>query len=142
VRALRSLWKPEPEAFEGKYFRWAPLYSNPKPVQRGGVPIVVGGHTPLSAKRAARYGNGYFPGRGTPETLAPLLATMRAECERTGRAANEIEVSAAGYTVDLDTVRRLRDLGVHRIVTLPPGFDPKGVDDGLARFAEQVIAKL
>jgi len=142
VRALRSLWKAEPEAFEGTYFRWEPLYSNPKPVQRGGVPIVVGGHTPLSAKRAARYGNGYFPGRATPETLTPLLGALHAECTRLGRAASEIEVTAAGYSVDLDTVRRLHDLGVHRIVMMPPGFDAKGVDDGLARFADQVIAKL
>jgi probable F420-dependent oxidoreductase len=142
VRAIRSLWKAEPEAFAGKHFRWAPLHSNPKPVQRGGVPIVVGGHTPLSAKRAARYGDGYFPGRGTPETLTPLLTTLRAECQRLGRPADEVEVTAAGYTVDLDAVRRFRDLGIGRIVMMPPGFDPQGVDDGLARFAEQVIAKL
>lgn len=142
VRALRSLWKAEPEAFEGRFFRWAPLHSHPKPVQATGVPIVVGGHTPLSAKRAARYGDGYFPGRGTVETLLPLLAAMRTECARIGRAAADIEVTAAGYTVTLDAVRQLADLGVSRLVLMPPGFDPRSVDDGLARFADEVIAKL
>jgi hypothetical protein len=29
-----------------------------------------------------------------------------------------------------------------RIVMMPPGFDPQGVSDGLARFAEQVLPKL
>jgi probable F420-dependent oxidoreductase len=142
VHALRSLWKPTPEPFEGRFFRWAPLYSNPKPLQASGVPIVVGGHTPLSAKRAARYGDGYFPGRATPETLTPLLAALREECRRLGRDPREVEVTAAGYTVDVDTARRFADLGVDRIVMLPPGFDPKGVDDGLARFEQQVLAKL
>ena len=142
VRAIRSLWKPAPEAFAGRFFRWAPLYSNPKPVQAGGVPIVVGGHTPLSAKRAARYGNGYFAGRSTPETLTPLLVALREECRRLERDPREVEVTAVGYTVGLDMVRRFTDLGVGRIVMMPPGFDPQGVSDGLARFAEQVLAKL
>ena len=142
VRALRSLWKAAPEAFEGRFFRWGPLHSNPKPVQPHGVPIVVGGHTPLSAKRAARYGDGYFPGRGTLETLGPLVATMREECRRLGRDAAEVEVTAAGYTVDLDSVRRLRDLGVARIVMMPPGFDADGVEQGLARFADEILTRL
>ena len=62
VRAMRSLWKDAPEPFEGKFFRWGPLESHPKPVQRPGVPIVVGGHTELAARRAARYGDGFSPG--------------------------------------------------------------------------------
>src|SRR5216683_3451847 len=55
VRAIRSLWKETPEAFAGKFFRWGPLESNPKPVQKPGVPIVVGGHGEWAARRAARY---------------------------------------------------------------------------------------
>ena len=35
VRALRSLWKPEPEAFAGKFYRWPPLESHPKPPAAG-----------------------------------------------------------------------------------------------------------
>ena len=62
VRALRSLWKDEAEPFEGKFYRWPKVESHPKPVQKPGVPIVVGGHTELAARRAARYGDGFFPG--------------------------------------------------------------------------------
>src|SRR6185295_4567501 len=54
VRAIRSLWSATPQPFEGKHFRWGAVESNPKPIQAGGVPIVVGGHTELAAKRAAR----------------------------------------------------------------------------------------
>jgi len=79
VRAIRSLWKAEPEPFAGKYFRWAPLESNPKPVQARGVPIVVGGHTEIAARRAARYGDGFFPGVADTAALKALLAVMRDE---------------------------------------------------------------
>src|SRR6185369_3670254 len=53
VRALRVLWRDEPAPFEGKYYRWQSVESHPKPVQKPGVPIVVGGHTELAARRRA-----------------------------------------------------------------------------------------
>jgi probable F420-dependent oxidoreductase len=52
VRAMRSLWKPEPEAFSGKFFRWGPSSRTLKPVSSPACPIVVGGHT--RSRRAAR----------------------------------------------------------------------------------------
>lgn len=141
VKAMRSLWKATPEAFKGKYFEWGPLESNPKPVQQPGVPIVVGGHTELAARRAARYGDGFFPGRGDLATLAKLLDVMRDECGKVGRNPKDIEVTAGSYVTDADTLQRMRDLGVARIISMPPAFDPQGVTDGIARYADEVIAK-
>jgi probable F420-dependent oxidoreductase len=142
VRAIRSLWKPEPEAFQGKYYRWAPLQSHPKPLQQPGVPIVVGGHTELSAKRAARYGDGYFPGVAEADKLKALLQTMRDECKRLGRRAEEIEISAGRAQLDLDAVKRLQDAGVARIMVPPPAFDPDGVRAGLQALGDKVISRL
>ena len=142
VRALRSLWKETPEAFAGKYFRWPPLESNPKPVQRPGVPIVVGGHTPLAVRRAARYGDGFFPGVDTAEKLKAILATLGEECARRGRNPREIEITAGRAAMDLDTVRRYQDLGVARLTIPPPAFDQEGLRTGLEAFADRIIAKL
>lgn len=64
VRAVRSLWADTPQAFSGEFYRWPALESNPKPVQKPGVPIVVGGHVEGAARRAARIGDGFFPARG------------------------------------------------------------------------------
>src|SRR5581483_4614607 len=142
VRAIRSLWKEEPEAFEGKFFRWPPLESNPKPVQRPGVPIVVGGHVDGAARRAARYGDGFFPAVSDPAKLTALFGTLRAECAKLGRKSEEIELTAGGGFPDLDGVRRFQDLGVSRIVVPPPGFDDDAVRQGLHDFADRVIAKI
>ncbi|HYY73871.1 MAG TPA: LLM class F420-dependent oxidoreductase [Solirubrobacterales bacterium] len=142
VQAIRSLWKDTPEAFEGKFFRWGPLESNPKPVQKPGVPIVVGGHGERAARRAARYGDGFFPAVGEPEKLRALFGTLREECRRIGRKPEEIELTAGRGRPDLDGVRRLQDLGVSRITMGPPGFDDEAVTRGLHDFAERVIAKL
>ena len=142
VRAIRSLWKGEPEAFEGEFFRWGPVEMNPKPVQPGGVPVVVGGHSEIAAKRAARYGDGFFPGRGGEEELRRLLDAMRGECERIGRDASEIEVTLPLPGTDLDKIRRYADLGACRLITGPPGLDAASVESGLEGFRESVIDKL
>lgn len=142
VAALRALWREGPCAFAGRYYRWPAVESNPKPVQRPGIPIVVGGHTDMSARRAARYGDGYFPGVADPERLARLLGILRDECARVGRDPAAIEITAMHYFPDLDTAKRFRDLGVHRLAVMPPAFDAEGLERGCGELHERLIAKL
>ena len=142
VRAMRSLWKETPEPFEGKFFRWPALESHPKPVQKPGVPIIVGGHAESAARRAARYGDGFFPGVGEPDKLKALLAVMRDECAKVGRKPETIEITAGHGFVDLDGVRRFQDLGISRLVIPPPAFDEEGVRKGLHDFGDRVIARV
>jgi probable F420-dependent oxidoreductase len=142
IRAIRSLWKGEPEPFEGRFYRWGPVESNPKPVQPGGVPIVVGGHVEGAARRAARLGDGFFPARGSLKELPGLLDALRDECRRIGRDPAEIEISTGGGRLDPDRVKRYQDLGVSRLVINPPGSDQESLARGLEQFAERVIAKL
>jgi probable F420-dependent oxidoreductase len=142
IRAIRSLWKDEPQPFDGQFFRWKAVESQPKPVQRPGVPIIVGGHAKGAARRAARCGDGFFPGRSDVESLQGLFAEMRAECAKIGRDPNEIELTAGAPVTDIDTVRRYADLGVTRMIIPPPAFDPDGVKKGLHEFADRMIAKI
>lgn len=141
VRAIRTLWKPGAQGFEGKYYRWKAVDSYPKPVQQPGVPIVVGGHTELAARRAARYGDGFFPGVTEDEKLRWLLGVMREECEKLGRDPAEIEVTSGRVAPTPDSVKELRDLGVARFMVPPPAFDPAGITEGLERLGE-LIAKV
>jgi probable F420-dependent oxidoreductase len=142
VRAIRELWRDGPCEFHGKYFRWSAVESSPKPVQAGGVPIVLGGHTPLAAKRAARYGNGFFPARADEETIGTLLAILADECSRVGRAVSEIEITLPMPGRKLERIRRFRELGAARLTMGPPGFDKQGITDGLSRFADEILSKL
>jgi probable F420-dependent oxidoreductase len=142
VRALRSLWSPNASSFNGKFFSWTALESNPKPVQQPSIPIVVGGHTPMSARRAARYGDGFFPAVASIDKLPPLLQIMREECQKVGRKPESIEITAGAAFPDVDTVKRFEDLGVARITIGPPGFDPDSLTQNLKAFADNVIAKI
>ncbi len=139
IEALRSLWREGPSAFDGRHHRWSALESNPKPVQRPGVPIHVGGHVPAAARRAARLGDGFFPAQS--ERLPDLLRELRDECARIGRDPAGIEVTAGGRPT-LDEVRRLQDLGVSRFVVTPPGFTPDELRKGLERIGDEILARL
>ncbi|HUI25771.1 MAG TPA: LLM class F420-dependent oxidoreductase [Candidatus Kryptonia bacterium] len=140
VRAIRSLWKDEAEPFAGKFFRWGKVESHPKPIQKPGVPIVVGGHTEMAARRAARYGDGFYPGVSDDEQLKWILGIMRDECKKVGRDAAKIEVSAGRRMPTVDGAKLLRDLGVTRFMTAVPAFDADGLTRGLEQLGD-LIAK-
>jgi probable F420-dependent oxidoreductase len=138
IQALRSLWAG-PSTFAGKHYRWDAVESNPKPVQKPGVPIVVGGHVPAAARRAARFGDGFFPARA-PD-LGALVRVVHDECRAIGRNPADVEISAAGVP-DLDQVMRLRDAGAGRVVFAPPGLAPDDLARGLDQIANGIIEKL
>jgi probable F420-dependent oxidoreductase len=139
VRALRSLWSAGPSSFDGEFYRWGPVESQPKPVQKNGVPVIVGGHVEGAARRAARVGDGFFPARGELDLLTRLFAAMRDECGKVGRKPEEIELTTGMGGTDRDSVRRYEDLGVSRLIAFPPAFDADGLRRGLEKFADDLI---
>src|SRR5258708_4190246 len=140
IRAMRSLWRDGPSSFEGKHFNFGPLHSYPKPV-RHNVPIHVGGHSPAAARRAGRYGDGFFPTVVNPEKLKPLFDLVRSEAQKAGRNPAEIEFTCMG-SMKLDNLKALADIGVSRVVTTPPSTDPESLKRGLEKFQEEIIARL
>lgn len=141
VEAIRTLWKEGPQSFEGRFFKWPAIESNPKPVQEGGVPIVLGGHTEISAKRAARYGDGFFPAADL-KTIAHLKQVMNDECGRLGRDPSEIELSVGTGFANLDLVKQCQDLGVSRMGIAPMGFDMDSIRKGLDALNDEVLSKI
>lgn len=144
IRALRVLWAGDPASFDGRHYSWPAMFSRPLPVQRPGVPIIIGGHSPAAAKRAARLGDGFFPipSASEPDALPKLLGIMRDECERIARKPGSIELTTGVFHADLDGARKLEDLGFSRIAIPPPGFDKEGITRGLETFANQVASRM
>jgi alkanesulfonate monooxygenase SsuD/methylene tetrahydromethanopterin reductase-like flavin-dependent oxidoreductase (luciferase family) len=70
IQSLRSLWRENLSSFNGKYFNFTGVRSYPKPVQANGVPILVGGHSRAAVRRAAKFGDGFFPAVGELKELS------------------------------------------------------------------------
>jgi probable F420-dependent oxidoreductase len=140
IQAMRALWREGTSSFSGRHFKFGPLYSCPKPV-RNDVPIHVGGHSTAAAKRAGRYGDGFFPTVMNPEKLKELFGIVRSEAKNAGRNPDAIEFSCMTRSVDAANLKALAELGVSRVVVNPPGTKPDALTRGLQKFQQEVIAK-
>jgi probable F420-dependent oxidoreductase len=134
IDVLRELWAPaddpEKSSVEGAYVRFTDCISRPRPV-RGTVPIIIGGHTRVAARRAARRGDGFMPGNASTAELVEAFDALRAECAEIGRDPNEVQLLAmAGHKPgpEMDErIARLADLGVTH--TIVPAFRPDTLRD-------------
>ncbi|WP_407565515.1 TIGR03619 family F420-dependent LLM class oxidoreductase [Streptomyces sp. 184] len=86
--ALRAALGPaEFPAYEGELFAFRGLGQQPRPVQRPGPPLWVGGSSPAATRRAALRGDGWLPQGDRRERLPAQIGRIRRLRERAGLAA-------------------------------------------------------
>ena len=147
MQAMRALWAGDDVSFEGGHINFTRVNCNPKPAN-GTVPFIIGGHSRFAARRAGRYGDGFFPATGLQKPLEPVLDMMREEAVKAGRDPAAIEITTGcpdalpGSGKDpLEAVAARAALGVERSVMLLEPFLKGDLEENLARFGEEVIAK-
>jgi probable F420-dependent oxidoreductase len=92
LQMLRGALTQERSTFEGEHYQFRNLAFNPKGFNRDRLPIWVGGEGPAAQKRAARYGDAWFPYfvHITPGELATRWDNVRRQAEASGRDPFEI----------------------------------------------------
>jgi len=115
VEAMQAIWTSSKAEYHGEFVNFDPIMAWPKPVQKPHPPVIVGGGFPQGARRALRYGNGWIPITGRAP-VHEALAKFRDMAKEAGRDPAEVPVTAFAAPEDLDALRRLRDLGVARVV--------------------------
>ncbi len=110
------------------------------------IPIVIGGHTKIAARRAGRLGDGFFPGKGSVELLRELFTEMRQSAEDAGRDPDTIELTTGGEAAfapdPVHALGELSEMGVTRVVIPPLTYNPTKIGDVLGQFGENVIDKV
>ncbi|WP_027940653.1 LLM class F420-dependent oxidoreductase [Amycolatopsis taiwanensis] len=115
VRAMRTIWADDEAEYHGEYVDFAPLWSWPKPVQRPGPPVLVGGNGPGTEDRVLEFGDGWLPQAGPLASVAELrtrVSALRQRAAEAGRA--RIPVTLFGTPYDRELVAQLADAGVDR----------------------------
>lgn len=138
VAVMRTLWREPVASFDGEYVRFAGMVSRPSPVQEGGVPIVVGGHSEAAARRAGRLGDGFFPLGVAPARLAHLRAVMGEAATAAGRDPAAIAVTCLG-TPDAAAAEGYAARGVERMVIAALQSDLDDLRRTFSRFRTDVI---
>ena len=80
--------------------------------------VIFGGESLPALRRVARYGNGWFSVKLSPDQLAAKLERLSALLKENGRALAEIELIVSPYQneVTQDDLRRYHELGVREII--------------------------
>jgi probable F420-dependent oxidoreductase len=137
IDAMRALWTQDKASFHGQFVNFDNCISMPRPAH-GTVPIIIGGHTEVAARRAGLRGDGFFPGSASSETVPHLINVMKDAAAAAGRESESIPVYAwaTGKHGDqmYERVEQLAAAGVTQ--TIVPTFSPDkltGIGDDLTR---------
>jgi probable F420-dependent oxidoreductase len=128
LAALKVLWSEEQPRFEGRFVRFDPLWSYPKPLQRPHPPIVLGTlDTPFGRAQVAKHADGWLPLTFDVARAKRSLDDVRARMRALGRDDAALAVSLfflEDKEQSAETLRAARDLGVERaILRAPIGAD-------------------
>lgn len=145
LAAMRALWHESASAYAGQFVSFDGVVEHPLPIQHSNPPIIIGGHAPSSYRRAIQSGNGWYGWELNLEETAQALAHLREAAARYQRppelGALEISITPHGM-IDVDTMRRYADLGVHRLVFLPAAMTAAAIDETITQVAETLIGHL
>lgn len=115
VAATRALWTEEAPSYQGDYVRFDAVWSDPKPVQKGGPKIFMGAMGPLGRKQAAAWADGWYPVDIGMGDVAASVAAFREEVRAAGRGPGCVEINIQIMDLgNLDKLKAYRDLGVER----------------------------
>ena len=141
IQVMRTLWREPVASFKGEFVNFERVVSEPKPVQRGGVPIVVGGHSKAAARRAGRFGDGFYPLGVSAEQLAKLREVMIESAHHHGRDPAAIRLTCLG-TPDLRSAESCISAGADRMVIGTRHRDLDGLRRWLDQFSNDVMRRI
>jgi len=171
VAAFKELWTKDKPKFLGAYVKFDKITFAPKPTQKGGIPIWVGGESGPALRRTAKYGDAWYPIPNNPafpmdslKRLTAAIARLRLLMAEAGRDPKSVGVTMrfqryapgkadkagdgerklfTGSTADIvGDVKALDALGVNAIDL---GFAGSAIPEILAemkKFKAEVMARL
>jgi probable F420-dependent oxidoreductase len=136
VEALRVLWRETEPTYHGETVSFKKARMYPKPF-RGDIPIVIGGDSPVAARRAALTGDGFFPAR--MNVLPEIMPILRKTAEEAGRNPDDIEVTTLAFPTP-GCQSFLEDNGVHRMAFIPPNGEVGDIGPDIERMLSALNA--
>jgi probable F420-dependent oxidoreductase len=119
VLAMRALWVDDVASFSGEHVSFPDTWSWPKPVQRLGPPVLLGGAPgPKLFAHVAEYCDGWIPIGGAG--LTDALPRLRDAVAEAGRDPAGLEIVPFGSVPDPGKLEHFRAIGVTEVVFRVP----------------------
>jgi probable F420-dependent oxidoreductase len=106
---MRALWTQPRVDFDGRFWQLEGGAMEPKPFQKPGPPVWIGGGHPDAVRRAVRLGDGFFgAGSSTTARFADQVKVVRAALQEAGRDPGSFPIAKRVYLGIDDDAERAR----------------------------------
>lgn len=112
VLAMKEIWTKDEAAYHGKYVNFDPLWSWPKPRQKSGPPIILGGETDYTLKRVVEYCDGWFPRPRQGFTGALAVERLKKMADGKGRDFRSLTITVFGAPADAAILAEYQKAGI------------------------------
>jgi probable F420-dependent oxidoreductase len=137
VLVMQRLWRDDVAEFHGEHVELPPSWSWPKPVQRPGPPVLVGGAPgPKLFRHVAEYADGWIPIGGAG--IRGALPDLHRACEAAGRDPAALRIVPFGTLPDPGKIDYYESIGIDEVVLRVPGGPAEDVLPVLDRYAALV----
>ena len=136
VAALRAAWSQEEASFQGRWDSFTESWVYPKPAN-GTIPIALGNAGPVGIEHAATYADEWCPidasmlNDGRKPDVPGAIELFRTKAAEAGRNPDDIPISIFTMGNRTDRIERYAQLGVDRVVIMPPTMHLHSADDVL-----------
>lgn len=165
IKAFKAMWGESNPTYHGEYCDISGIQFLPKPVQTPHPPIWVGGESPRAIRRAATFGDAWYPFGSnpafpldTPKRLRTSIERLRVQMDKQNRdpATTDVAYRPAHYNYTskghsapfvgnaeqiVEDIAEFNALGVNHLVI---GFNENSVEEqlfDLEQFATEVMPK-
>ncbi|SEG83552.1 probable F420-dependent oxidoreductase, Rv2161c family [Thermomonospora echinospora] len=134
LAALRALWAQEVASYDGEFYRIPPVRMEPKPMQRPGPPILLGGGAPPALRRAGRLADGWVSSSTADlSTIGAQIGIVRDAAAQAGRDPDALRFVCRGAV-------RVRPAGRPDRAPLTGSYEEIGED--FARLAAEGVTEV
>ncbi len=141
IQAMKEIWSKDKAEYHGEFVKFDPILSWPKPVQKGGPPVLLGSQAKKCFERVARYCDGWMPINYPRADFPAALKKLREACDQAGRKYESMQNLIFGVGPSEDDARKFVDLGFHHLTFgLPPAPADKVLPmlDNYAKIASKL----
>ena len=162
IAVIRELWTQPHPTFEGHYFKFRDTLFSPKPTQKNGIPIWLGGNSEIAIKRAARLGDGWHVTGATPERFRegidlirprlngrPFTFSLRVEVDASGQLPSEFAGPDGSrrrrLPADIDAASKAIEaygqIGVEHVIIVPVGASSEKMFEHLKMMGRELLPR-
>jgi probable F420-dependent oxidoreductase len=140
---MKRLWSEENVNFDGQFYSAHDLTLLPRPCQKGGPPVWVGGRSKAALRRVARLADGWLVSSVTPKEIATGIEAIRGHAGEVGREVPDDHYGVLvpfSFAPDIEEALRIAGPSIRRRQDIPPNdYAALGTPEQVRRMLKEYV---